>query len=60
MSLYANNDRIHTQVGARVQPGDILATSSDGSTFKPELYFEIRLRSRPLDPRPWLKGEPGR
>lgn len=59
ISLYANNDRIRTQVGQRVQPGDVLATSS-ASGLRPELYFEIRRGSRPVDPRPWLKGAPGR
>jgi septal ring factor EnvC (AmiA/AmiB activator) len=59
ISLYANNDRIRTQVGQRVAPGDVLATSSAGG-LRPELYFEIRRGSRPVDPRPWLKGGPGR
>jgi septal ring factor EnvC (AmiA/AmiB activator) len=59
ISLYANNDRIRTQVGDRVQPGDVLATSAAGG-LRPELYFEIRRGSRPVDPRPWLKGAPGK
>ncbi len=59
ISLYANNDRIRTQVGQRVAPGDVLATSSAGG-LRPELYFEIRRGSRPVDPRPWLRGGPGR
>jgi septal ring factor EnvC (AmiA/AmiB activator) len=59
LSLYANNDRIRTQVGDRVAPGDVLATSASGD-LRPELYFEIRRGTRPVDPRPWLKGGPGR
>jgi septal ring factor EnvC (AmiA/AmiB activator) len=59
ISLYANNERIRTSVGQRVEPGDVLATSSAGG-LRPELYFEIRRGSRPIDPRPWLKGNPSR
>jgi septal ring factor EnvC (AmiA/AmiB activator) len=58
ISLYANNEQIRAQVGQRVEPGDVLATSGSAG-YRPELYFEIRKGSRPTDPRPWLKGSPG-
>jgi septal ring factor EnvC (AmiA/AmiB activator) len=58
ISLYANNEQIRAQVGQRVEPGDVLATSGTAG-YRPELYFEIRKGSRPTDPRPWLKGSPG-
>lgn len=59
LSLYAHNDKIYRAVGDRVSPGDVLATSGD-SAGRAELYFEIRKGSKPVDPRPWLKGAPPR
>lgn len=59
LSLYAHNEKIYRAVGDRVSPGDVLASSGD-SAGRPELYFEIRRGSKPVDPRPWLKGAPAR
>ena len=57
MSLYAHNDVIFRKAGERVIAGDVIAGAGDsGGRSRPELYFEIRRGSRPLDPRPWLKG----
>lgn len=59
LSLYAHNQKIYRAVGDRVSPGDVLAASGDVAG-RPELYFEIRRGSKPVDPRPWLKGSPAR
>jgi len=58
LSLYAHNDRIFKEIGARVRPGEVIAASSAAAAGRPELYFEIRQGARPLDPRQWLKGMP--
>lgn len=58
LSLYGYNDRLYKSVGDKVRPGEVLAQSQPEAGTRPELYFEIREGSRPLDPRPWLKGPP--
>jgi septal ring factor EnvC (AmiA/AmiB activator) len=58
LSLYGYNDRLFKAVGDKVRPGEVLASSQADTSGRPELYFEIREGSRPLDPRPWLKGLP--
>ena len=58
LSLYGYNDRLYKSVGDKVRPGEVLAQSPGEAGARPELYFEIREGSRPLDPRPWLKGAP--
>ncbi|MFO0448220.1 MAG: murein hydrolase activator EnvC family protein [Pseudomonadota bacterium] len=59
LSLYAHNERLFRNVGDRVRPGDVRAASGGAGTGgRPELYFEIRRGTRPVDPRPWLRGEP--
>ena len=39
--------------------GDVIAASGDsGGSSRPQLYFEIRKGSRPVDPGPWFR-QPG-
>ncbi|HTY93788.1 MAG TPA: peptidoglycan DD-metalloendopeptidase family protein [Steroidobacteraceae bacterium] len=56
LSLYGHNDRLYKAVGDRVAPGDVIAASGDsGGSSRPQLYFEIRRGSRPVDPGPWFQ-----
>ena len=42
-------------MGEQVEAGAVLGTVGDSGSLKgPYLYFEIRERGRPVDPRPWL------
>jgi murein hydrolase activator len=55
LSLYGHNDRLYKAVGDVVSAGDVIAASGDsGGTSRPQLYFEIRKGSRPVDPSPWF------
>jgi murein hydrolase activator len=59
LSLYGHNDRLYKAVGDTVSAGDVIAASGDsGGSSRPQLYFEIRKGSRPVDPGPWFK-QPG-
>jgi septal ring factor EnvC (AmiA/AmiB activator) len=58
LSLYGYNERLFREVGDKVRPGELLASSLADSGARPELYIEIRAGSKPLDPRHWLKGPP--
>ncbi|HBU29013.1 MAG: peptidase M23 [Thiobacillus sp. GWE1_62_9] len=56
MSLYSNNESLYKQVGERVQPGDPIATvGNSGGQSDTGLYFEMRHRSRPVNPLLWVK-----
>jgi septal ring factor EnvC (AmiA/AmiB activator) len=42
-------------MGEEVDAGDVLGTVGDSGSLKGTyLYFEIREKGRPVDPRPWL------
>ncbi|MEE2756501.1 MAG: peptidoglycan DD-metalloendopeptidase family protein [Myxococcota bacterium] len=54
-TVYAHMQTIHRNKGDRVHRGDMLGKVGDsGSLTGPQLYFEIRLRQKPLDPSLWL------
>ncbi|HEY4342066.1 MAG TPA: peptidoglycan DD-metalloendopeptidase family protein [Steroidobacteraceae bacterium] len=56
LSLYGHNDRLYKAVGDTVAAGEVIAASGDsGGSSRPQLYFEIRKGSRPLDPGPWFR-----
>jgi len=56
MSLYAFNQSLYKKVGSWVEAGDILATvGNSGGRDKPGLYFEIRKKGKPLNPKQWCK-----
>jgi septal ring factor EnvC (AmiA/AmiB activator) len=56
LSLYGHNDRLYKAVGDTVAAGEVLAASGDsGGSSRPQLYFEIRKGSRPVDPGPWFR-----
>lgn len=55
-SLVAHLASMRTAMGEDVQAGVVLGTVGDTGSLKgPYLYFEIRERGRPIDPRPWLR-----
>jgi septal ring factor EnvC (AmiA/AmiB activator) len=54
-TLVAHLASMQTAMGEEVDAGDVLGTVGDSGSLKgPYLYFEIRERGRPVDPRPWL------
>jgi len=55
MSLYGNNESLYKQVGDILRGGDTIAIvgNSGGNEFS-GLYFELRHKSKPLDPEEWL------
>ena len=56
MSLYAFNQSLYKSVGDWVDAGDILATvGNSGGRDKPGLYFEIRNKDKPVNPKKWCK-----
>ncbi len=56
MSLYGYNESLLKDVGDWVDAGEAIATAgSSGGRKNAGLYFELRARGKPLDPRGWLK-----
>jgi septal ring factor EnvC (AmiA/AmiB activator) len=54
-TLVAHLASMQTAMGEEVDAGDALGTVGDSGSLKgPYLYFEIREKGRPVDPRPWL------
>jgi septal ring factor EnvC (AmiA/AmiB activator) len=54
-TLVAHLASMRTAMGEDVDAGDVLGTVGDSGSLKgPYLYFEIRERGRPVDPRPWV------
>ncbi|MFO1426901.1 MAG: peptidoglycan DD-metalloendopeptidase family protein [Steroidobacteraceae bacterium] len=57
LSLYAHNDQIYKRVGEPVAAGETVAAVGDsGGRSRPELYFEIRRKGKPVDPRGWFRS----
>lgn len=55
-SLVAHLGTMQTAMGEEVPAGGVLGKVGDSGSLKgPYLYFEIRERGRPVDPREWLK-----
>jgi septal ring factor EnvC (AmiA/AmiB activator) len=54
-TLVAHLATMRTAMGETVDPGDVIGTVGDSGSLKgPYLYFEIREKGRPVDPRDWL------
>jgi septal ring factor EnvC (AmiA/AmiB activator) len=54
-TLVAHLASMQTAMGEEVDAGDALGTVGDSGSLKGAyLYFEIREKGRPVDPRPWL------
>ncbi len=55
LSVYANNETLYKQVGARVKQGETIASvGSSGGEDQPGLYFELRYKGKPFNPDGWL------
>ena len=58
-SLYGFLERIDVQKNARIARGQPLGTVGlDPTGRRAELYFELRVDGRPVDPLQWLKSRP--
>ncbi len=56
MSLYAHNDALLKDVGAKVKRGESVGTvGSSGGQGRPALYFELRRNGQPVNPTTWLR-----
>jgi septal ring factor EnvC (AmiA/AmiB activator) len=54
-TLVAHLASMRTAMGEDVEAGAVLGTVGDSASLKgPYLYFELRERGKPVDPRPWL------
>lgn len=54
-TLVAHLASMRTAMGEEVETGDVLGAVGDSGSLKgPYLYFELREKGRPVDPRPWL------
>ena len=55
-TLVAHLGSMNTAMGEEVRAGTLLGTVGDTGSLKgPYVYFEIRERGRPVDPRAWLR-----
>jgi septal ring factor EnvC (AmiA/AmiB activator) len=56
MSLYGYNQALLKQAGESVQAGEVIALlGQSGGQNRPNLYFEIRHKGKPINPIQWLK-----
>lgn len=56
MSIYADNETLLKQTGARVTSGEVIATvGSTGGNQQSGLYFELRHLGKAVDPLRWVK-----
>ncbi|MGB2313811.1 MAG: murein hydrolase activator EnvC family protein [Porticoccaceae bacterium] len=55
MTLYAHNQELLRETGDWVQSNEVVSRAGDtGGLNKPALYFEIRKKGNPADPKVWL------
>jgi murein DD-endopeptidase MepM/ murein hydrolase activator NlpD len=55
ITAYAHADRISVSKGQHVEQGEVIGyAGSSGDVTRPQLHFEIRRDSRPVDPRLFL------
>ncbi|WP_313252581.1 peptidoglycan DD-metalloendopeptidase family protein [Stenotrophomonas sp.] len=58
MSLYAHNDALLRDAGARVRRGEAVAkVGNSGGQGVTALYFELRRNGQPVDPSTWLQRQ---
>ena len=58
MSLYGNNETLYKQVGDVLHGGDVIAAvGNSGGNEDFGLYFELRHKSKPLDPIKWMAAK---
>ena len=57
VSAYADNAELEVKRGETVKRGQIIAKSGDsGNVNAPQLHFELRKGSTPVDPTQYLAG----
>ena len=57
VTAYANNGELDVKRGDTVKRGQIVAKSgSSGNVNAPQLHFELRKNSQPVDPTDYLAG----
>jgi len=57
MSLYGHNRNLYKQKGEYVQQGEVISRVGDsGGQQKSGLYFELRRKGIPFNPRPWFQS----
>ena len=57
VTAYANNGELDVKRGETVKRGQIIAKSGDtGNVNAPQLHFELRKGSTPVDPTNYLAG----
>ena len=55
VSAYAHNGKLSVERGDAVRKGQVIATAGDtGSVSEPQVHFELRRNSKPVDPMPLL------
>lgn len=55
VTAYAHTDNVQVKRGERVERGQIIASAGDtGDVSQPQLHFELRHGTRPVDPTPNL------
>ena len=55
VTAYAHNDQLTVKRGDKVQRGQVIARAGrTGSVDQPQLHFELRKGSKPVDPVPFL------
>ena len=55
VTAYAHSDSVKVERGARVTRGQIIAyTGETGDVGQPQVHFEIRYGTRPVDPKPYM------
>ena len=56
VTAYAHNDQLTVRRGDKVQRGQVIARAGrTGSVDQPQLHFELRQGSKPVDPVPFLE-----
>ena len=60
MTLYGHNQSLFKKVGDQVEPGEVIAGVGDtGGMPRTGVYFELRHKGEPIDPKGWLVSAPG-
>jgi murein DD-endopeptidase MepM/ murein hydrolase activator NlpD len=55
ISAYAYNDQLLVRVGDKVRRGQTIAKAGTSGTNQPQVHFELRQGSKPVDPMPYME-----
>jgi murein DD-endopeptidase MepM/ murein hydrolase activator NlpD len=57
VSAYANNEQLLVKRGDKVSRGQVIAKAgTSGSVTEPQVHFELRKGSRPVDPTQYMSS----